>query len=560
MKWPITGLLILCLTQASFAVLVLGTCNLEHATVHNQTRVLFTAISPWAETDSVFTDEDGDFSIELIYGTYDVEYSHDGYVPVMFENITFIIPTVLPTQTLLIETSPLSGALTGTLGPGTYHIVDTISVELGSSLTLVPGTRFFFDDPYPFLIYGTLTAQGIEGDSIIFTTDTMYNPDRWFGLQFKNDGSSGSSLTYCIIENGLASSPPQTGGGGAYCDTASPHFEHCKFRFNDGNGAECRFSSATFTNCTFRGNSGNGVRCGVGSSCAFTSCLFTKNYIRGIRDIARSQFTDCQITKNYSGGVSIDSSHFTRCIISGNAADVGAGVYCGPAPLLEECTITGNLAHLHGGGIAAWGGAPILVNCILNNNIAIEYGGGVLCRVQTALGFVNCTISGNTASIGGGIYCENSSPAFNSTIVSFSEGSGVHFINSAGSQFAFCDFYGNSAGNITFEENDPSEGPANIGVLALQNANGDSCDIYKNIFLNPLFADASERDYRLRTSSPCIDAGDPNLPHNPDNTVADIGALYYDQRFHPPSAFGLAAPLSGDTCWTLDTTLVWYTA
>ena len=42
-------------------------------------------------------------------------------------------------------------------------------------------------------------------------------------------------------------------------------------------------------------------------------------------------------------------------------------------------------------------------------------------------------------------------------------------------------------------------------------------------------------DLRLRHDSPCIDAGDPESPEDPDETRADIGALYYDQRLnHPP--------------------------
>ena len=36
-------------------------------------------------------------------------------------------------------------------------------------------------------------------------------------------------------------------------------------------------------------------------------------------------------------------------------------------------------------------------------------------------------------------------------------------------------------------------------------------------------------NFRLNLSSPCIDAGDPNSPHDPDGTRADIGAYYFCQ-------------------------------
>jgi hypothetical protein len=34
------------------------------------------------------------------------------------------------------------------------------------------------------------------------------------------------------------------------------------------------------------------------------------------------------------------------------------------------------------------------------------------------------------------------------------------------------------------------------------------------------------------TMSPCIDAGDPTLPYDPDGTIADQGAFYFDQTWH----------------------------
>ncbi len=50
-----------------------------------------------------------------------------------------------------------------------------------------------------------------------------------------------------------------------------------------------------------------------------------------------------------------------------------------------------------------------------------------------------------------------------------------------------------------------------------------------NIDEDPMFTDPDEGDYTLQADSPCIDAGDPLSPLDPDNTVADIGAFFYDQ-------------------------------
>jgi hypothetical protein len=70
-----------------------------------------------------------------------------------------------------------------------------------------------------------------------------------------------------------------------------------------------------------------------------------------------------------------------------------------------------------------------------------------------------------------------------------------------------------------------------MGINVTTNANEDSCDCYHNIQMNPLFLDAVNGDYHLTDNSPCIDAGDPASPLDPDGTIADMGAFYFDQSF-----------------------------
>jgi len=71
----------------------------------------------------------------------------------------------------------------------------------------------------------------------------------------------------------------------------------------------------------------------------------------------------------------------------------------------------------------------------------------------------------------------------------------------------------------------------------------DYCDIQDtlvpgvgNIDVDPLFRDTANGDFHLMATycgdpydSPCIDAGDPASPLDPDSTIADMGALYFDQ-------------------------------
>jgi hypothetical protein len=51
-----------------------------------------------------------------------------------------------------------------------------------------------------------------------------------------------------------------------------------------------------------------------------------------------------------------------------------------------------------------------------------------------------------------------------------------------------------------------------------------------NIIENPLVVERDSLNFNLTEDSPCIDAGDPNGPLDPDGTRADIGAYFYDSE------------------------------
>ncbi len=430
----------------------------------------------------------------------------------------------------------ISGALNGILGPGTYHVVGDISIESGDSLTLQPGTIFHFDGPYPFRIYGTLLAEGTESDSIVFTTEQS-GSNRWQGLRFYS-GSSGSRLAYCLIEKGLAiDGYPNTYGGGVFCNNSSPSFAHCTISNNSasfGAGVFCEYYSApSFTNCLIASNSAS--NCGGGVLCNWYS-----------------------------------SPSFTNCAVSGNwASSCAGGVYfSNSSPTLMYCTISGNSAGDTGGGAYfSWDSSPTFTNCTLSDNWAFN-GGGVYCYGYCSPLFTNCTLSNNAANTGGGVYCGYSSLVFNSTIIAFSNGSGIYFEfeDGAGSQVSYCDFFGNSAGNFAFYNDDPSNGPTSIGELVTTNSNGDSCDQYNNIFLDPLLADTAASDFHLDDYSPCIGAADPTDPPpfdmdgnprpNPPGSLPDIGAYEHWRDIPLPVEMTTFQAVAGDG----QVTLHWQTA
>ena len=100
---------------------------------------------------------------------------------------------------------------------------------------------------------------------------------------------------------------------------------------------------------------------------------------------------------------------------------------------------------------------------------------------------------------------------------------GLHVPDSQGLDITFNDFWQNASGDVL------GEGISEyFGVIITENANGDASDTFYNIFEDPLVQDIVDCD--LLGGSPCIDAGDPDPTYNdPDGTIGDIGAKYYDQ-------------------------------
>ncbi len=258
---------------------------------------------------------------------------------------------------------------------------------------------------------------------------------------------------------------------------------------------------------------------------------------------------NCVRTQRFGSGISCyngSSPTLSDLIISNNIDGDGIGTLLDCNPILENIIVEDN----NGPGIhheVNSDGFVRISNCIIRNN----EGTGLICtgaRVQMD----HTLISGNIGENAGGVYLgasignvfNNVSIILNRATVEDQDG-GINFsIFERGSTNTLV-----MVSSIVFDNI-----PTQVGLRRhLQGGNPSTlrveyCDIEGgredievrfgnrvewvegNIDEDPLFVDPDEGDYHLTEDSPCIDAGDPNGPEDPDGTRADMGAYYFHQR------------------------------
>lgn len=255
-----------------------------------------------------------------------------------------------------------------------------------------------------------------------------------------------------------------------------------------------------------------------------------------------------------SGDVGIFGISFVR-----GAATEGGGLYSESGDIfLQGCRFEYNSATLSGGAVSA-AASVVASACVFNGNTANDTGGAIRCNGTGAI-IQQCRFKGNAAGTGGALAFQGGAESYAQLINCLFTGNDA--INGAAfamgeatlARLFFCTFAANTGGPAIAHQGDALLAVNcifwNPGVPEFSQAETTPEVVYSdveggyagagNISLNPRFLSEPLSDYRLRESSPCINAGIANYeelslvdtdidsaPRNAGGAGYDMGAFEY---------------------------------
>lgn len=405
-----------------------------------------------------------------------------------------------------------------------YLINGNITIPSNQKLAIKPGVNIIFQGQYYFEIIGRLNANGMASDSITFTIEdtTGYylgNHNGWYGFFF----------------NGTSS-----------MQTENSILEYCNIEYSAGSGISCLgFSNLSIENCIIKNNLQYGINLFEFSDIMLDGVVITGNESGGmVVSYSAPQVTNFTISGNNGSGVLVEGNSMgpeLPAFISGIISDNNSSFKGGGISVLdtyvyvENVEIVSNFA-LYGGGVYCEMGGGVLKNVILSNNTA-DYGGGINIDSFSDITLDHALIVNNNANVyGGGAYvAESSLEIVNATISNNNAGE-----QGGGIYYEMATLFTNEITNSIIWDNLPDE------IYATDITPGINYSDVKggytgsnNMDTDPLFADPENGDYHLlwinfpeadNSKSPCIDSGDPNSSYDPDGTVADMGAFFFNQE------------------------------
>jgi len=446
---------------------------------------------------------------------------------------------ILSTAFLSAQTQISAGTVSGTWTQANspYHVNGNIDIPIYSSLTIEPGTEVYFTDQYEFNVHGQLIAEGTETDSIYFHADSLGSMDAWpyytgfwYGITFHATDSSNqapSVLKYCRISHGyerwIATGDASLifnrrfGGGLIYykskVDISNSRVDQGltsrnsiiaiyssgligSVRIADAGTIELLHSEVDITNSLIEGAKGialdNATSNIINTKIINNPYYFISSKFGAIQaEYSNVNILHCEINNNAKSGLNAFQStiNLLWTNINENNGD-GAFFIESPATIIN-CNVRNNIDNgLTFNSSTLWNDTTFIAD-IQNSIVAKNGDRGIHFMANNGANIKNCVIADNTySSSWGGISTANTDLLKSTNTIVYNNGSNLDF--QAGGTYRYSIVQGNYVGSDTDTTN-------------LQN-------------YDPLFRDAANGDYRLKTTestyfynSPGIDAGDPEI-------------------------------------------------
>jgi len=365
-----------------------------------------------------------------------------------------------------------------------------------ASLTIIDGNT----SVRCFKTYNTITIDGFtitKGDT---SSDSSNGAGIWNGDSTGEIEIPGYlTLNNCILSNNSAGNS----AGAIFNDWGTLTVSNCAFNSNTANSAragaiENYGHDMTITNCTFTGNTANNG-----------GAIYYPNTSGTPSATANNVFTDCVFSENSA--------------LSGTSD--GGAIVCDANTTMTRCIFEGNTANRRGGAIAFYGDggfSHVFTNCLFTGNTALEGAAIALNGSKSGSGgmtAVNCTFADNTllsGGLGGAIFMRRTGLA-------------------TGAVFAVMNsiLWGNDGNAI--DRTAGSSNPLPTVSYSDLDQTGYAGTITNSINEDPDFVDATNGDYHLQGTSPCINtatstgapADDIEGTTRPQGAGYDMGAYEY---------------------------------
>jgi len=357
-----------------------------------------------------------------------------------------------------------------TADTGVYCVVGDLHI---GELVIDPGVDILFFGNYELNVNGSLTAEGLDQDSIRFVNGK--DSVTWNRI-YLNEGSAASSFRYCIFEGSQ--------NRAIYVYNTQIIIANSTFSNNKGGGIYSNRPLRLY-DCIFYNNhinTSSNTRGGgayVNADAGFYNCHFINN---GLSSIAR--YVD---RSSYGGGLYISGNAIIcNCMFEENSTYAKATGLNNP--------YDHRYAYSRGGGAYIAGDAEI-VNCIVTKNSSIASSSGG---------------HGHPIRGGSGIYIASGTVAVNNCTFVLNDYEGLR---RDGGQVSVL--------NSIFWENGSAQlrGLLTSQFCCVQNADTSDSNPDSMLNSNPQFY--NNDSLVLLSTSPCIDAGHPSVmyhdPADPDS-------------------------------------------